>query len=519
LNDRVVGDAGADKTLYMWAFEWWPFALGSGRNPLDVDVAWAPDGFDFGLGTAGGGLALVATPLTEAFGPVATYNVLVLAAPALAATTAFLLVRQLTAAFAPALVGGWLFGFSSYELGHLLGHLPLAFTALVPLVPYLVLRRHARRLTRWRFVALVGAVLVCQFLIVPQTFVTLSIVGAIAAIIAAAVLGLGTVRRLAAETAAGWLAALVVLSPVLAYAIVSDAAAPRRSPFSGAADLLNYVVPTRRTWLRPPGSDEISSQFTGAGAEHGAYLGLPLLLLVGLAAIPAFRRPPSRPRLVLVLLLVSVVLLSLGTRIKIAGDVIGIGPWSALAPFPILGSALPIRMTMYGALLAALLAGLALADRRSITRWAIAALGLVAIFPNLALPQWSAAVERPGFFARGGYERYLGPDSTALVLPYGPSGWSMLWQAEASFGFRLVGGHFALRATPSEEEWRDVYEALGTGGLRPARLREFLAAHEVDAVVVAPETPARVRRLVAAAVDTPPVRVLDTLVYRLGSRP
>ena len=48
---RVVGDAAADKTLYMWSLEWWPFALGRGRNPsmstshgcrTDSTSVWAP---------------------------------------------------------------------------------------------------------------------------------------------------------------------------------------------------------------------------------------------------------------------------------------------------------------------------------------------------------------------------------------------------------------------------------------------------------------------------------------------
>ena len=130
-SNRVVGDGGADKTLYLWSFVWWPRAVLHGANPLDVDVAWAPHGFDFGLGTAGGGLALAAAPLTSLAGPVTTYNALMLAAPALAATTAFVFAHHVTGKFAPSLLAGYIFGFSSYELGHLLGHLPLAFIALV----------------------------------------------------------------------------------------------------------------------------------------------------------------------------------------------------------------------------------------------------------------------------------------------------------------------------------------------------------------------------------------------------
>jgi hypothetical protein len=95
----------------------------------------------------------------------------------------------------------------------------------------------------------------------------------------------------------------------------------------------------------------------------------------------------------------------------------------------------------------------------------------------------------------------------------------MLWQAEAGFGFRLVGGHFGLRVTPSEEEWRDVYDRLGTGSISPRRLRAFLEAHDVDVVIVAAGTHTRVRRAVAAAVGAPPERVRDVLVYRIDLEP
>jgi hypothetical protein len=221
----------------------------------------------------------------------------------------------------------------------------------------------------------------------------------------------------------------------------------------------------------------------------------------------------SRPRRLLVVALALAALLSFGTRIKIAGEVVGIGPWDVLARLPVVGSALPVRLTLYTALLAGLLAALALTDRRSAARWALAGVGMVALLPDLGLPRWSSDVPRPLFFAEGRYERHVPEGSTALVLPYGPSGWSMLWHAETDFRFRLVGGHFALRVTPEEEEWRDVYESLGIGAVEPSRLRAFLAAHDVDVVLVAPGTRGRVRRAVGAAVGEAPLHVADAQVF------
>jgi hypothetical protein len=511
----VVGDDGADKTLYLWSLEWWPWAIRRGHNPLDVDVAWLPHGFDFGLGTGGAGLALAAAPLTALAGPIPTYNVLILLAPALAATGAFLLARRVTGAFWPSLVGGWIFGFSSYETGRILGHLPLASVALVPLALYLVLGRQMRDLSRRAFVSALAGVLAAQFLIVTQTLFSLVTLGACAAIVAILSLGGPAVRVTIRDSALALAVALFLISPVVLYALFSDAATPLRSPFSESADVLNYVVPTPRTWIRPPGSAAITDRFTGTGAEQGAYLSLPLLAL---ALLALKRRPLPGSRRLLGVVLAIAALLSLGTRPKFAGVVFAIGPWSGIAPLPILGSALPARFTLYTALLAGLLAATALADRGSRLRWALAISGIVLTLPNLGLPQWSSPVQRPRFFETGQYRQHLVRGTTALVLPYGPAGWSMLWQAESGFRFNLIGGHFALRVTPAEREWRDAYERLNSGQLTPLRLRVFLTSHCVDIVLVTPGTRESARRAIEAAVAAPAVHASDSLIYPIERR-
>lgn len=496
----IVGDRGADKTLYLWAFEWWPYAIEHLRNPLDVSVAWMPHGFDLGLGTAGGGLALAAWPLTALGGPVLAYNVVALAAPALGALTAFLLARAVTGRFLPSLVGGWVFGFSSYELGHLLGHLPLAFTCLVPLAPLLVLQRQRREIARTRFVSLLALLLAAQFTVVTQVFFSMVLVGAVAAS-AAWILWREEVVATIAESAFAVAVSALVVSPIVLYAAVSHANAPARSPFAESADVLNFVVPTHRTWLHTSASDMVASHFTGTGAELGAYLGLPFLVLVVLA----MRR--TRGRVFLAAVGAACAVLSLGTRVKVAGTVVGVAPWTVLARLPIVGSALPVRLTLYSSLLAGLLVALSLADRASRSRYALAACGVLMTLPNLQLPTWHSTVPQASFA--------VPRDATTLVLPYGPAGWSMLWQAEAHFRYRLVGGAFAVRVVPQERGWRDVYTGLGAGRVTPRRLRAFLTAHRVSRIVVAPGTRPGALRLVRA-VCGPGESTGGTSVYDVG---
>jgi len=496
----VVGDRGADKTLYLWAFRWWPYAIEHLRNPLDVSVDWMPHGFDLGLGTAGGGLALVAWPLTALGGPVLSYNVLALAAPAFSATTAFLLGRIVTGRFLPSLACGWVFGFSSYELGHLLGHLPLAFTGLVPLVPVLVLQRQRGGSTRRTFVTLLALLLAAQFMVVTQVYFSLLLVGGLAAA-AGWILWRRAVVRTTVESAAAVALSALLVSPVVLYAAVAHATPPARSPFAESADVLNFVLPTRRTWLHTAGTDAVAARFTGTGAELGAYLGLPFLVL----AVLALRR--TRPRVFLAVIAAACSALALGTRVKVAGTVVGIGPWTLLARLPLVGSALPVRLTLYTSLLAGVLVALSLADRPSRSRYALAVCGVIATLPNLQLPTWHSRVPQARFAVPSA--------ATTLVLPYGPAGWSMLWQAEAGFRYRLVGGAFAVRVIPSERQWRDVYAGLGSGRITPRRLRAFLAAHRVSRLVVAPGTRPGAVRLVRAVCGAAAVGG-DTAVYEIG---
>src|SRR5690348_16379149 len=101
---------------------------------------WSPDGVNLAWATSVPGLAIPFTPLTLAFGPTFAYNVACILMPALAAWTAYLLCHYLTGRTLPSLVGGYLFGFSSYVLSAELSHIHTAAVFLLPLVALLVLR-------------------------------------------------------------------------------------------------------------------------------------------------------------------------------------------------------------------------------------------------------------------------------------------------------------------------------------------------------------------------------------------
>src|SRR5207253_473088 len=91
--------------------------------------------------TALPGPSLLLAPVTLAFGPIVSSNLLALAAPALAAWAAYLLCHHLTGRFWPSIAGGFVFGFSSYEMAQMRGHLNLLLTFPIPLAVLLVVRQ------------------------------------------------------------------------------------------------------------------------------------------------------------------------------------------------------------------------------------------------------------------------------------------------------------------------------------------------------------------------------------------
>src|SRR5262249_20085632 len=128
-----------DGSIFVWMFRWWPYAIGHLINPFYTTAAWAPGGINLGWVTSVPASAAM-SPVTAGVGPFASFHLVELAAPALAAWTAYLLCRHLVAAFVPALAGGF-FGFSPYlidEFGQ--GHPNLSLVFLVPLAAYLVVR-------------------------------------------------------------------------------------------------------------------------------------------------------------------------------------------------------------------------------------------------------------------------------------------------------------------------------------------------------------------------------------------
>jgi hypothetical protein len=518
LRARYIG-WGVDPSSIVWFLRWWPYAIAHGMNPFVTHVVWAPSGANLAGTTSIPGLALVASPLTLTLGAIVTYNLLYLLAPALSAWTAYLLCRHVTGSVGPSLVGGYVFGFSSYELSKMLGHLNLASVFLLPLCVLLVLLRLEGRITPLRFVVLLAAVLTFQFLISTEVLFSLSLFGLIAYVVALLFLRGERGRALAAT--GGWIllsfaAAAIVLAPYLFYVLKGLSQAPIYDfyPTLYSTDLLNFVVPNTLTRVGWEAFAGVSGKFTGNIGEQGAYLGIPLLVI---AVLFVWKERRTFAAKYLPIVLGVVMVATLGPKLHVQGVEKVSLPWKPLAALPLARYALPGRFMVFAFLILAVVVSLWLASARTWrwAKWTLVAAAVLLLLPNWRGPFFNSPVEVPAFFRDGVYRRYLAPGENTIVIPYGDHGHSMLWQEETGMYFRMAGGYVTVVSPKEFRDWPIVLTLRGAAVDVDAAedLKAFVGAHDVGAIVVL-ETDRDLDPLFAI-IDPDPVHVGGVVLYRV----
>jgi hypothetical protein len=520
---RLIIGYGTDPASHMWFLAWWPHAIRHGLNPFVTHVLWAPSGYNLAGSTSIPGPSLLMAPITETLGPVVSYNILALLAPALSAWTAYLLCRHVGARYWPSVMGGYLFGFSTYEIAQLMGHPNLILVLLIPLLILLVLRRVEGSLGTWPFVGLMTLALAFQFLISTEVFLTATIFGLLAFVFAMVFWGPAIRARLfrtGLETAGAYVLAAIPLSPFLYYGARSLAHPPIYPfyPWVYSADLANFITPTPVVKIGGAAFANVAANFTGNVTEQVAYVGLPLLLAIALFAVTRWRTRSAR---FLIALFALIALASLGPVLHVMGKERFVLPWRAIVGLPLVRYALPARFMLYGFLLSGLMMALWLSAAptrgpRAWGKWALVLLSLVFLVPNTRTQLWKTKVDTPSFFSQGLYRQYFRPGESTVVLPFGGNGQSMLWQAQTGFAFPMAEGYVSV-APPPEFADDPALDLLYTGRLTAdaqGELRAFLRAHQVRFVVAAPGTPAGLYPLLRT-IDGSPVLVGGVELFRV----
>jgi hypothetical protein len=510
LDSTLIAANTIDPSIYAWFYEWWPWALVHGHDPWLTDYILVPEGYNLSWVTAVPGPSFLAAPVTFAFGPVVTYNVLALAAPAVSAWTAFLLCRHVTGATAPSLLAGYLYGFSPYMLRMLQGAPHLYFVALIPLFVLLVLWRLEGRISERFLFGAAALGLAVQFFTSNDVLVTFTIFAGVALALAFALFveRRALLLRTVGVILAAYAGAVVLASPAIFHMLFHGHTTPEQNTPLYANDLISWVVPDSSLLVAE------THAINGTPPQYGglAYFGVPLLLLIGWYA---WRARESRVARLLVLCFAIPAVCGLGHRLTVDGDVTRLGlPWSLVDRLPGIELLVPQRFVLYAFLAGALILALTLSGRPRVPAWGLAALAVLAIVPWAGSAYWKAPAYTPAFFANGDYGSRLSEDDHVLPLPI--IGDSMRWQAEEDFAFKLAGG--GVGAFPRGYTEYPAFGMLISGETGPnyaEEMRRFVRDKGVTAVVAEQNSigPGRERMLAALGVE--PEEVGGVLVYRL----
>jgi hypothetical protein len=486
---------GHDPAGYIWSMVWWPYALNHHLNPFIARVIWEPVGFNLTWAAAIPGPSMVFWPITQCFGPVVSYNVLMILTPAWVAWLAFLLCKRASGQFYPAIVGGYLFGFSPYMLGHMLmGQPNLTLIFAVPLCAYLLLLLFDGVFDRATFVLALGIALTFQFLVSTEIVALITLFAGAAIAIGLVVLPTDQRRALLKTLpliVLGYVVFAVAVSPYLYYAFAFGVPEQMHPIERCAADLLGYLVPSPMMLF---GGKQFA-RFADTLTPHvwyggkGIYTNPALITMFVLYVWWYWHTPVGK---LLILSSLFVVVCSFGPQFHIADRSLMTFPWRWIVKIPTLNQALPVRFAMFFFLVISLVASIVLSDPRisKPLRISLAVLSILLAVPNrhyrLTVPQ---PVDTPTFFERPILEGYLKPNDTLLIFPFSIQGTSMLWQATSKMYFEMVGGYISTYVPPDYRRWPVVKMMLQDepGPEFATQLKPFLANYHVAGIVISPE--------------------------------
>ena len=437
-----------------WYLGWTPYALSQGRSPWFSQHLVAPEGVNLMWNTLLPLPGLLAWPVTATAGVLASHTLLAVLAFAGSATSMWWVAGRFATWGWARFAAGLLYGFSPYLVAQGTGHLNLSLVLLPPVVLLLAHEIYVRQSRRAVAAgALLGLVAFAQMMTTLEVLASTLVVAMAGTVVLAVQQRRHLTRPRVRHAAVALVTAAGVLAVLAAWPLSVLFGGPRAvlepvqdaSPY--AADLLGIVVPTIHQVL---GTDATIT-WGGNDSENGSYLGLPLLVV--LVALAWRFRSVAVVRFAAVLGIVAWVL-SLGERLRVGGSETGVPlPYSVVAQVPVLHNMAAVRFSLYVVLAAALVLAVGLDRLHASGRLRPAvALPVALLCAVPLLPDWPYSYEKadvPGYFTSEAVER-IPSGSLALTFPVPrfPQSAPMLWQAEAGYRYRSVGGYVI---TPEED--------------------------------------------------------------------
>lgn len=484
---RTIAGNPNDADLFAWFLRYDAAAVAHGRLPALVTSAMnAPQGINVMWNTSMLLPGVLLTPVTLLLGAQTSLTVLTTVGFAGSAASMFLVLRRWEVSTSAAALAGAVYGFSPALLHASVGHYSTQLAILPPLIIDAGLRLCLRSAAPVRDGIVLGLLVTAQIF----TGEELLLLTALAGLLLLAVLALGRPRATASRwrpAAAGLAVAAVVTLLLAGYPLWVQFFGPLAQHGSAFTpdffenDLTSFLTPSRYLLFHTAASAAAAAGYQGGVPEYLAFLGWPLIAVLAATTLAFWRRPAVRATAVT---LVVLEILSLGGHPLVSGTFHGrvTLPWRWLEALPVLGAALPDRLSIAadGAAAALLAFGIDLArarlapvsepegqraPRRRATKdgedkpgagargRALALLGtalvvavaVAACVPLLPLPLPAAAAPAlPAGWTAAFAALRLPPGARVLVVPVPTATLTqaLRWQADTGEPASLIGGYF-----------------------------------------------------------------------------
>jgi hypothetical protein len=510
-SSSAAGLGLRDNNAYVWMLAWPAHAIAHGLGLFHPNIVFVPEGYNLARATPMFTFGVPLAPLTALAGPIVTYNVVMLAVPALNGSTAYALCRRLGARPGPAALGGFVFATSGIVSFAELGAPSTGCGAFIALAVLLTLNLLDGRHPRWRTAVWLGLDLLAQLYCSAELLTTFLLFGVLALVVTWA---LNTSQREEMRRALPMLAVTVAvlvvggLPYVLAFAFDGGTGLSHANPDLYPNDLLGFMVPSPLFRFGRSYFSSLSATFLGEASE--AYIGIGLLTITVWYLAERWRTEIGVRILGIVMAVVAVC--SLGTHLTIAGHTTIPMPWDIVRHVPLLRYAIPSRLSLLLTLGVAVAVAMWLNRRAGVLRWAVALGSCALLIPNFS-GSWSSSFHTPRFFVSGAAAREFTSRDRVLVLPFaGPDEEA---QAESGFAFSLAGGYLGQYPT-SYGRYPGVTDLIAGASPpgAPTQVSQFVRDKHVDAVVVDESVPGPWRQLLSG-LGVQPVAHEGVLIYRL----
>jgi len=355
---RTIAGNPNDADLFAWFLRYDATAVAHGTLPALVTSAMnAPQGINMMWNTSMPLPGVLLTPVTLLLGAQTSLTVLTTVGFAGSAASMFLVLRRWEVSTSAAALAGAVYGFSPALLHASVGHYSTQLAVLPPLIIDAGLRLCLpARSQRLRSVAPVRDGIILGLLVVAQIFTgeELLLLTALAGLLLLAVLALGRPRATASRwrpAAAGFGVAAVVTLLLAGYPLWVQFFGPLTQHGSAFTpdffenDLTSFLTSSRYLMFHTAASAALAARYQGGVPEYLAFLGWPLIAVLAATTLAFWRRPAVRAAAVT---LVVLEILSLGGHPLVNGIFHArvTLPWRWLETLPVIGAALPDRLSI-----------------------------------------------------------------------------------------------------------------------------------------------------------------------------